>query len=176
MHRASSDDNFYTGDEERTGAILTDSPPVDRRAILLYRDPSQQRLPGRSWDDAALPTPSPIGRRQTIHPPIMIPSLPRASTTGGLSRSRRRRSRIYDDPVMTEGYREVPLLEILQLPRGGTSIETKSVGRVQFGILPETIKDSMRLGLDVPRVYIVPAERFCREMGPALGINLAEFE
>jgi hypothetical protein len=34
----------------------------------------------------------------------------------------------------------------------------------------------MRLGLPVPQVYIVPAERFCREIGPALGVNLAEFE
>lgn len=46
----------------------------------------------------------------------------------------------------------------------------------QFGIPPETIKDSMTLGIPVPQVYIVPAERFCREMGPALGVNLAEFE
>ena len=34
----------------------------------------------------------------------------------------------------------------------------------------------MRLGLPVPEFYIVPVERFCRDMGPALGINLAEFE
>lgn len=34
----------------------------------------------------------------------------------------------------------------------------------------------MQLGIPVPQVYIVPAERFCREMGPALGVNLAEFE
>ena len=34
----------------------------------------------------------------------------------------------------------------------------------------------MNLGCGVPSVYIVPVERFCREMGPALGINLAEFE
>jgi hypothetical protein len=34
----------------------------------------------------------------------------------------------------------------------------------------------MRLGIGVPTVYIVPVERFCREVGPALGINLAEFE
>ena len=34
----------------------------------------------------------------------------------------------------------------------------------------------MLLGMEVPSVYIVPVERFCREMGPALGINLAEFE
>ena len=31
-------------------------------------------------------------------------------------------------------------------------------------------------GLPVPQVYIVPSDRFCREMGPALGVNLAEFE
>ena len=34
----------------------------------------------------------------------------------------------------------------------------------------------MQLGLVVPSIYIVPVERFCLEMGPALGINLAEFE
>jgi hypothetical protein len=34
----------------------------------------------------------------------------------------------------------------------------------------------MQMGLDVPLYYIVPIERFCREMGPALGVNLAEFE
>ena len=34
----------------------------------------------------------------------------------------------------------------------------------------------MIMGLDVPTIYIVPTERFCREMGPALGVNLAEFE
>lgn len=34
----------------------------------------------------------------------------------------------------------------------------------------------MDLGFEVPSAYIVPVERFCREMGPALGINLAEFE
>jgi glyoxylase-like metal-dependent hydrolase (beta-lactamase superfamily II) len=48
---------------------------------------------------------------------------------------------------------------------------------VQFGIPPETIKDSLDLeGLEVPQFYIVPVERFCREMGRALGVNLAEFE
>jgi glyoxylase-like metal-dependent hydrolase (beta-lactamase superfamily II) len=88
---------------------------------------------------------------------------------------RRKQSRIYDDPAVTEGYNQVPLLETIRLPRGGTSIST-SVGRIQFGIPPETIKDSMRLGLEVPRVFIVPVERFCREVGPALGINLAECE
>ncbi|CAJ1962955.1 unnamed protein product [Cylindrotheca closterium] len=83
---------------------------------------------------------------------------------------------IFDDKGIQEGYASVPLLEIDLLPRGGISFETKAVGRIQFGIPPETIKDSMQLGMDVPRVYIVPVERFCREQGPSLGVNLAEFE
>lgn len=83
---------------------------------------------------------------------------------------------IYDSPLIVEGYASVPLLDVTELPRGGISIQTKAVGAVQFGIPPETIKDSMRLGLEVPRVFIIPVERFCREIGPALGINLAEFE
>eukprot|EP00535_Pseudo-nitzschia_heimii_P006923 CAMPEP_0197189262 /NCGR_PEP_ID=MMETSP1423-20130617/19463_1 /TAXON_ID=476441 /ORGANISM="Pseudo-nitzschia heimii, Strain UNC1101" /LENGTH=1386 /DNA_ID=CAMNT_0042641321 /DNA_START=116 /DNA_END=4279 /DNA_ORIENTATION=+ len=78
--------------------------------------------------------------------------------------------------TISRAYDSIPLLEQTKLPRGGISIETKAVGRVQFGIPPETIKDSMRLGIPVPQIYIVPAERFCREMGPALGVNLAEFE
>ena len=85
-------------------------------------------------------------------------------------------SNIFDDRAVIEGYDSVPVLEVDHLPRGGISIDTKGVGRIQFGIPPETIKDSMQMGIEVPRVYIVPAERFCRDMGPALGINLAEFE
>jgi len=78
--------------------------------------------------------------------------------------------------TISNAYDSIPLLEQTKLPRGGISIETKAVGNVQFGIPPETIKDSMRLGIPVPQIYIVPAERFCRDMGPALGVNLAEFE
>lgn len=81
-----------------------------------------------------------------------------------------------DPPHVAQSYDAIPFLEQITLPRGGISMDTQAVGRVQFGIPPETIKDSMRLGLAVPEVYIVPVERFCREMGPALGVNLAEFE
>jgi len=83
---------------------------------------------------------------------------------------------LLDEPAIGLGYKKVPLLEIDNLPRGGLSIDTSAVGRIQFGIPPETIKDSMILGMEVPKYYIVPIERFCREMGPALGINLSEFE
>ena len=51
-----------------------------------------------------------------------------------------------------------------------------AMGAIQFGIPPETIKDSMNLGLDVPSIYIVPIDRFCCDMGPALGVNLAKFK
>ncbi|GKY99634.1 hypothetical protein MPSEU_000917500 [Mayamaea pseudoterrestris] len=81
-----------------------------------------------------------------------------------------------DPPDLVRAYEQVPLLEQTLLPRGGASVDTKAVGRIQFGIPPETIKDSMKLGIPVPQVYIVPVDRFCREMGPALGVNLAEFE
>lgn len=67
-------------------------------------------------------------------------------------------------------YEAIPILEQTKLPRGGVSVHTEGVGRVQFGIPPETIKDSMNLGLDIPVVYIVPVDRFCREMGPSLGM------
>uniref|UniRef100_A0A7S3Q478 Cyclic nucleotide-binding domain-containing protein n=2 Tax=Chaetoceros debilis TaxID=122233 RepID=A0A7S3Q478_9STRA len=83
---------------------------------------------------------------------------------------------IMEDSIVGRMYDSIPLLEATKLPRGGISIETEAVGRVQFGIPPETIKDSMCMGIDVPLFYIVPVEPFCREMGPALGVNLAEFE
>eukprot|EP00980_Cylindrotheca_fusiformis_P029436 scaffold23476_cov125-Cylindrotheca_fusiformis.AAC.4 len=83
---------------------------------------------------------------------------------------------IFDDSRVIESYASVPLIELDPLPRGGISFETKAVGRIQFGIPPETIKDSMQMGIEVPRVYIVPVERFCREQGSSLGVNMAEFE
>jgi CRP-like cAMP-binding protein/glyoxylase-like metal-dependent hydrolase (beta-lactamase superfamily II) len=47
-----------------------------------------------------------------------------------------------------------------------------SAGPIQFGIPPETIKDGMALGLDVPGAYVVPHELFDRRRG----ISVAEFE
>lgn len=43
----------------------------------------------------------------------------------------RQRSRIYDDPAIIAGYNSVPLIELDRLPRGGISLETKSIGRIQ---------------------------------------------
>ncbi|KAG7350581.1 metallo-beta-lactamase superfamily protein [Nitzschia inconspicua] len=100
-----------------------------------------------------------------------LPSMPPPSAP-----LKREGTRIFDDPAVSAGYDSVPLITIDSLPRGGISFETKGVGRIQFGIPPETIKDSMVLGMEVPTVYIVPVERFCRELGHALGLNFAEFE
>ncbi len=57
------------------------------------------------------------------------------------------------------------------LPRGGTVVKT-SAGLIQFGIPPETIKDSMGQGRDVPTTFVVPHERFDRRRG----INVSEVE
>ena len=50
------------------------------------------------------------------------------------------------------------------LPRGGVYVMTKH-GAVQFGLPPETIKDSMTLGLDVPGIFVVPKDRFNLKYG-----------
>jgi CRP-like cAMP-binding protein/glyoxylase-like metal-dependent hydrolase (beta-lactamase superfamily II) len=60
---------------------------------------------------------------------------------------------------------------VIALPRGGLYVQT-SAGPVQFGIPPETIKDSMSRGLAVPTAYVVPHELFDRHRG----INVSECE
>ncbi|GBG27624.1 cAMP-dependent protein kinase regulatory subunit [Hondaea fermentalgiana] len=60
---------------------------------------------------------------------------------------------------------------VYHLPRGGVYVHTKA-GPVQFGIPPETVKDSMNLGLEVPTLFVVPRERFNMQAG----INVSEIE
>lgn len=60
---------------------------------------------------------------------------------------------------------------VVNLPRGGTWVRT-AAGPVQFGMPPETIKDSMSLKLDVPAIFVVPAVMFDRQRG----VNVAEIE
>lgn len=59
----------------------------------------------------------------------------------------------------------------MKLNRGGLIIKT-SEGPIQFGLPPETVKDSMSLGVEVPTYYIIPSQRFNKQFG----INVAEFE
>lgn len=61
---------------------------------------------------------------------------------------------------------------VKELPRGGIYVTTKGAGAIQFGLPPETIKDVMCMGLELPNFYIVPPRRFDLEKG----LNCAEFE
>lgn len=57
------------------------------------------------------------------------------------------------------------------LPRGGYIVET-SVGYIQFGAPPETIKDTMMLPRSAPQIYVLPNKFFHVEKG----ISIAELE
>lgn len=57
------------------------------------------------------------------------------------------------------------------LPSGGVYVST-AVGSVQIGAPPETLKDSLSLGLEVPTTFVLPGPLFDRERG----INVAEVE
>ncbi len=57
------------------------------------------------------------------------------------------------------------------LPHGGVYVDTIA-GPVQFGAPPETIKDSLGLGLEVPSVFVLSSVLFDRERG----LNVAEIE
>ncbi len=60
---------------------------------------------------------------------------------------------------------------VIALSRGGLYVPT-SAGPIQFGLPPETIKDSMARGLAVPAVYVVPHRLFDRQRG----VNVSECE
>ncbi|KAG5189641.1 hypothetical protein JKP88DRAFT_197392 [Tribonema minus] len=66
-------------------------------------------------------------------------------------------------------------IKVTALPRGGIYVPT-AAGPLQIGIPPETIKDSMALGLAMPQYFVMPPDSFHRELGSGLGINVAEFE
>ncbi|MBI2945124.1 MAG: MBL fold metallo-hydrolase, partial [Candidatus Wallbacteria bacterium] len=61
--------------------------------------------------------------------------------------------------------------QVLSLPAGGFVVQT-SEGWVQFGIPPETIKDTMTMPCGVPSLYIVPRKMFYLDRG----ISTAEME
>ena len=61
--------------------------------------------------------------------------------------------------------------KVIPLNRGGCIVKT-TIGPIQFGMPPETVKDSMSMGLEVPTYYIIPTNRFDKNYG----VNVAEFE
>jgi hypothetical protein len=58
--------------------------------------------------------------------------------------TRRNRFRIYDDPQVVASYNAIPTLELNQLPRGGVSIETQSIGRVQVSFAGKKYSSLLR--------------------------------
>jgi len=74
---------------------------------------------------------------------------------------------LYDGPLRSARTRSA----IRLLPRGGAVCETRH-GPIQFGAPPETIKDAMQLGAEVPRIFVVGKERF----NLRFGTNMADFE
>ena len=62
-------------------------------------------------------------------------SLSSTSASRALSSQKlsKRQNKIFDDPGVVKGYESVPLLDVDPLPRGGVSLETKAVGRIQVG-------------------------------------------
>ena len=64
-----------------------------------------------------------------------------------------------------------PAAQVIRLGRGGVYVKTPC-GAVQVGAPPETIKDSMGLGLDIPDTFVIPPELFDKRRG----LTLAEIE
>src|SRR5215831_20844483 len=60
---------------------------------------------------------------------------------------------------------------IAKLPRGGALVST-GAGPVQLGCPPESIKDILKLGLEVPAVLVMPRTWFSRRRG----LTVAEVE
>ena len=57
-----------------------------------------------------------------------------------------------------------PWPAVTHLPRGGVYVHTKH-GNIQFGMPPETIKDSLNLGFEVPSIFVPPKDRFNLKYG-----------
>jgi phosphoribosyl 1,2-cyclic phosphodiesterase len=60
---------------------------------------------------------------------------------------------------------------VTPLPRGGLLLDS-AIGPIQYGAVPETIKDTMGTPAGVPTIFVVPPRLF----SPERGINLAELE
>ena len=58
------------------------------------------------------------------------PAAAKRSTPKDVMRNNRQ-SKIFDDPAVVQGYESVPLIDIDVLPRGGISLETQAIGRIQ---------------------------------------------
>ncbi|CAD8181609.1 unnamed protein product [Paramecium octaurelia] len=85
-----------------------------------------------------------------------------------------RQSNQIKNPILLKSesqFSESDISNKIKLPRGGSIVMTKA-GAIQFSMVPETLKDSINLGLDVPGIFIVPSHRFDKRFC----LSVAEFE
>ena len=61
-----------------------------------------------------------------------------------------------------------------ELKRGGyiVQVNTEKTKYIQFGMPPETIKDAMNIGIDVPTTFVIFGDLFDR----VRGLSIGEFE
>lgn len=74
----------------------------------------------------------------------------------------------YESPLFKKSDKNI---QVLPLPRGGC-IAITPCGPIQFGIPPETIKDSLNLGYEIPQYYVIPSARWDK----IFSLSVAEFE
>lgn len=72
---------------------------------------------------------------------------------------------------MTPGVIAATTTKFMDLPRGGSIVFTR-IGPIQFGIPPESVKDALTLGIEVPTYYIIPTSKWDK----VYNVSLAEFE
>jgi len=83
----------------------------------------------------------------------------------------RMRQDSFDSRVSEDLKERLGTQKVIKLKRGGCFVNS-AAGPIQFGMPPETVKDHMTMGSEVPTHYILPTQRFHKRMG----INVAEFE
>ena len=154
--------------------------PTPRSILKRGSIASPRQQPTNGGPDIKSPTGSGTNRRTSY---VLSQDSPRRSSLGRKLDSARQIDkqvssgsggdvRPSTDQPLEEG---MVRLRTQRLARGGVYVHT-CIGPIQVGIPPETIKDCLGSGMAVPRHYIVPAERFNRQLGNNMGINVAEFE
>ena len=132
--------------------------------LLLWNDASallRWRPSNHAAGTAAPPTATPPRLRASAPPRRRAAAPPRqAGASHTVGTPRRWRNRANRGGSRDEGTPE----NVTHLPRGGVYVQTKH-GNIQFGMPPETIKDSLNLGLEVPSIFVPPKDRFNLKYG-----------
>ena len=152
-------------------AASTSAPATERNGALTVPSVSPSPSPSSLSPSPSPSTSSKSSHRTSIAQYIDYERRHAAEAQYHLHRKRQHQLRLQQSKQTGGEPDELQSLSVVYLPRGGIYVHTPA-GPVQFGMPPETIKDSMALGLTLPAFFVVPKERF----NLAAGINVAEFE